>query len=605
MTVNHAPILKAPDAIMVQLPNRAQLTAEVQSGLGNLQQGRLTLVWSQLSGPGAVSFGDPTLANTTAQFSESGTYGLRLTASNGLLTTVADVTVHVNKAPTIRASAPPLVNLPATAALQGEVVDTGLADPAAGTVSVQWSLMNGPGPVTFADAETLSTTASFSTSGEYTLRLTVSTGELATSREVMITANQAPLVDAGPDQSLDFPTLAELDGTVSDDGFPTTPGRLALAWSKVSGPGSVTFADPASDITTAQFSRGGEYVLRLTANDGAIASHDEVTIQVNQPPVVNAGADQGLTLVVGADGSIQPAIATLTGTVQDDGLPANTLTTLWKQLSGPAPAVLKDASKPSTSAEFPAAGTYVLELSASDGRLTGRDTVTVVVSKRVMAGVQALYDFREGSGNTIRDRSGMQPALDLVLVNGAIVRLPQGQGISLQQPSLLATRDPATRLHQAIQRSQALTIEAWVNPAQLSPSQTPARIVTLSVDTGHRNITLGQNNNQYVTRLRTTTTGINGASKVVEGGSVNVNQLTHLVYTRDSEGNATLYLNGQVKKREVINGDLSNWDATYRLALGNELTSDRPWLGEYHLVAIYDRALSAEEVSQNFAARLA
>lgn len=32
--------------------------------------------------------------------------------------------------------------------------------------------------------------------------------------------------------------------------------------------------------------------------------------------------------------------------------------------------------------------------------------------------------------------------------------------------------------------------------------------------------------------------------------------------------------------------------------------SDRPWPGEYHLVAIYDRALSAEEVSQNFAARL-
>ncbi|MBD2112833.1 MULTISPECIES: LamG domain-containing protein [Cyanophyceae] len=601
ITVNHAPMIKAPNAIVVQLPNRAQLTAEVQSGLGNPQQGRLTLLWSQLSGPGAVSFSDPALANTAAQFSESGTYRLRLTASNGLLTTVADVTVHANKAPMIRVSAAPLVNLPSTATLQGEVVDTGLADPS-GTVSAKWSLVNGPGLVTFADAQRLSTTATFSTSGEYTLRLTVSTGELTTSREVTITANQAPLVDAGPDQSLDFPALAELDGTVSDDGFPTTPGRLTLAWSKVSGPGAVTFADPASDITTAQFSRGGEYVLRLTANDGAIAAHDEVIIRVNQPPVVNAGADQVLTLTAQAEGAVQSVTATLNGTVQDDGLPANTLTTLWQQLSGPAPAVLKDAAKPSTSAEFPGAGTYVLELSASDGRLTGRDTVTVVVSKRVMTGIQALYDFREGSGNTIRDQSGIQPALDLVLVNGAIARIPQG--IALQQPSLLATAGAATRLNQAIQRSQALTVEAWVKPAQLSPSQTPARIVTLSVDTGHRNVTLGQNNNQYVTRLRTTTTGVNGSSKVVEAGSVSVNQLTHLVYTRDGEGNATLYLDGQVQKREVISGDLSNWDATYRLALGNELTGDRPWLGEYHLVAIYDRALTVEEVSQNFAARL-
>lgn len=611
--VNHTPMIKAPDAIAVQLPNRAPLTAEVQSGLGNLQQGRLTLRWSQLSGPGTVSFGDPTLASTTAQFSESGTYGLRLTASNGLLTTVADVTVHANKAPAIRASADALVNLPATAALQGEVVDTGLADPS-GTVSAQWSVVNGPGSVSFAHAKRLSTTASFSISGEYTLRLTVSTGELATSREVTITANQAPVVEAGPDQSLDFPALAELDGTVSDDGFPTTPGRLTLAWSKVSGPGTVTFADPASDITTAQFSQGGEYVLRLTANDGAIAAHDEVTIRVNQPPVVNAGADQVLTLALSAAGAVQAATATLTGTVQDDSLPANTLTTLWKQLSGPAPAVFQDAANLSTSAEFSEAGTYLLELSASDGRLTASDTVTVVVSKRVTTGVQALYDFREGSGNTIRDRSGLQPALDLTLVNGAIARLPQGQGIALQQPSLLATATAPTRLHQALQRSQSLTLEAWVKPAQVTYNQLPARIVTLSVDTSNRNATLGQGNNQYVARLRTTTAGVNGVGKVVEGGTVSVNQLTHLVYTRDGLGNATLYLNGQVQKREVINGDLSNWDAAYRLALGNELTSDgqrpaqegqRPWLGEYHLVAIYDRALSAEEVSQNFAARLA
>jgi hypothetical protein len=605
VTLNHAPIITVPKQVIGQLPNRVHLIAAVESGLGRPDQSQLILNWSQLSGPGTVSFSAPTLANTTAQFSESGTYRLRLTANNGLLTTVADVTAHANKAPTIRVIANPLVNLPAVATLQGDVVDTGLADPT-GSISAQWSVVNGPGPVTFADAQAIATTATFGTSGEYTLRLTVSTGELATSREVTITANQAPVVDAGPDQSIDFPALAELDGTVSDDGFPALPGRLALAWSQVSGPGTVTFSTPASDITTAQFSQGGLYVLRLTANDGAIAIHDDVTIQVNHPPVVNAGADQVLTLVTQPDGGVQPAIATLTGTVQDDGLPTNTLTTLWKQVSGPAPAVLKTPSKATTQVEFPTAGAYVLELSASDGRLTGSDAVTVSVSQRVMTGIQALYDFREGSGNTLRDQSGLQPALDLAVVNGAIARLPKGRGIALQQPSLLATPVAATRLNQALQRSQALTVEAWVKPAQASasPGQTPARIVTLSVDTGNRNLTLGQGNNQYVTRLRTTTTGGNGANKVVEAGPVSVDQLTHLVYTRDGEGNATLYINGTVQKREVINGALSNWDATYRLALGNELTGDRPWLGEYHLVALYDRALSAEEVAQNFAANL-
>ncbi|WP_017299436.1 LamG-like jellyroll fold domain-containing protein [Nodosilinea nodulosa] len=606
ITVNHAPRITVPNALVVQLPNRAQLTAEVQSGLGTPQQGRLTLTWSQLSGPGTVSFGDPTLARTTAQFSESGTYLLRLTASNGLLTAVADVTVYANKAPQIRASAAPLVNLPAAATLQGEIVDTGLADPA-GTVTTQWSRVSGPGNVTFADADALTTTATFSASGEYTLRLTVSTGELSTSREVTLTANQAPVVDAGPDQTIDFPALAELDGTASDDGFPSRPGRLTLTWSKVSGPGNVTFADPASDITTAQFSQGGQYVLRLTASDGAIAAADELTIQVNQPPVVNAGADQVLTLPPATAGAAQPAIATatLSGTVQDDGLPAGTLTILWKQISGPAAAAIANPAQAATQVTFAQAGTYVLELSASDGRLTGRSTVRIVVSRRVVAGVQALYDFREGTGNTIRDRSGIQPALDLTLVNGAIARLPQGQGIALQQPSLLATSGAATRLSQEIRRTQALTVEAWVKPTQATYSQLPARIVTLSANPGNRNVTLGQDNSRYVTRLRTTTTGGNGDSKVLEAGQVSLNQLSHLVYTRDNSGHAAFYVNGQLQQGTTIDGNLSNWDEAYRLALGNELTSDRPWLGEYHLVALYNRALSAEEVSQNFAASLA
>ncbi|NJL48605.1 MAG: LamG domain-containing protein [Leptolyngbyaceae cyanobacterium SM2_5_2] len=423
------------------------------------------------------------------------------------------------------------------------------------------------------------------------------------------------MVDAGPDQSIDLPALAELDGTVSDDGFPTQPGRLTLTWSKVSGPGTVTFSAPASDFTTAQFSQGGTYVLRLTANDGAIASHDEVTIQVNQPPVVNAGADQFLTLPVRTAEATrsQPAISTLTGTVQDEGLPTPTVTSRWTQLSGPAVAILENPDSPTTQAQFPQAGTYQMELSASDGRLTGRDTVTVVVSARIVAGLQAVYDFREGAGNTIRDQSGLQPALDLTLVRGAIERLPQGRGIALRQSSLLATAGPATRLSREIQRTQALTVEAWVRPAQVAPAQPPARIVTLSTDTGQRNFTLGQTNNQYLMRLRTTTTGINGADRVLEVGPVNVNQLTHLVYTRDIEGNAILYINGQVQQRARIDGNLSNWNDTYQLALGNELTGDgqrpaqegqRTWLGEYHLVAIYNRALSTEEVVHNFAAGL-
>ncbi len=38
------------------------------------------------------------------------------------------------------------------------------------------------------------------------------------------------------------------------------------------------------------------------------------------------------------------------------------------------------------------------------------------------------------------------------------------------------------------------------------------------------------------------------------------------------------------------------------MALANELTNDRPWLGTYRLVSVYSRKLSAEEVAKNFTA---
>jgi len=46
---------------------------------------------------------------------------------------------------------------------------------------------------------------------------------------------------------------------------------------------------------------------------------------------------------------------------------------------------------------------------------------------------------------------------------------------------------------------------------------------------------------------------------------------------------------------------MSNWDPNWQLALANELNNvSRAFRGEYHLVAIFNRALSAEEVMQNF-----
>jgi len=93
-------------------------------------------------------------------------------------------------------------------------------------------------------------------------------------------ANQAPNVNAGTDQSVTLPSVANLAGTATDDGLPLPP-VLTTTWSTVSGPGTVTFGDPNALSTTASFSVDGVYVLRLTASDGVLSSTDDVTVTVN------------------------------------------------------------------------------------------------------------------------------------------------------------------------------------------------------------------------------------------------------------------------------------------------------------------------------------
>ena len=62
----------------------------------------------------------------------------------------------------------------------------------------------------------------------------------------------------------------------------------------MSGPGTVTFAQPAAVSTTATFSAAGTYVLMLTANDGALVGSDTLVVTVNERSVAaNNGIDLG------------------------------------------------------------------------------------------------------------------------------------------------------------------------------------------------------------------------------------------------------------------------------------------------------------------------
>ncbi|HEU4895056.1 MAG TPA: hypothetical protein VFT85_04385, partial [Acidimicrobiia bacterium] len=228
---------------------------------------------------------------TGASFSRTdlvlGTHTITATATDAEALTGSDsVTVTIDPV-----NSPPTVTIAAPTSGTSYEVGTSILFSGTGsdaedgdvTASLVWeSDLQGP----------LGTGASFSRTdlvlGTHTITATATDAEALTGTDsVTVTidpVNSPPLVSAGPDLIITLPDDASLVGTVSDDGQPDPPGGVTVAWSKVSGPGDVSFAPPGAEEAIASFSVPGTYVLRLTADDGALTASDDATVIVNSAP---------------------------------------------------------------------------------------------------------------------------------------------------------------------------------------------------------------------------------------------------------------------------------------------------------------------------------
>lgn len=216
---------------------------------------------------------------------------------------------------------------------------------------------------------------------------------------------------------------------------------------------------------------------------------------------------------------------------------------------------------------------------------------------RAAAGLVALYTFDEPSGSVVRDVSGAGEPIDLVIADPAAVERSPGR-LVVKAPTRILSENPPGRLVRAWKASNAATIEAWVAPASKNQPG-PARILTLSDGPSRRNFTLGQDGTRYQTRFRTSRGDVNGQPTLDGPTNILYDRPTHVAFTRDPDGRAVLYIDGEPKAERALPGDLANWDDGFRLALANEITGDRPWRGTFHLVALYDRALSPVEIRGN------
>lgn len=221
-------------------------------------------------------------------------------------------------------------------------------------------------------------------------------------------------------------------------------------------------------------------------------------------------------------------------------------------------------------------------------------------SARVVRGLQSLYTFSEGKGDIVQDRAQSGPPLNLKIADPKSVRW-EDNSLVIQSATRIQSMGNPGRLNSAIANGTGITFEAWLQPAN-DKQDGPARVITLSGNTSERNFTLGQDGKKYDGRLRTNKTSTNGIPSISTPDASAVLRRTHVVYTYDGRDKARIYLNGAPTTEKSVRGNLKNWNASYPLILANEAGGERPWLGTLHLIAIYNRELTREEVAQNFRA---
>ncbi len=211
-------------------------------------------------------------------------------------------------------------------------------------------------------------------------------------------------------------------------------------------------------------------------------------------------------------------------------------------------------------------------------------------------GLIAYYNLTPEDDKYVFDRAGFGDPLNLAIQDTKTITYDKDCGLINTGHSIVKSLASADNIGGTLMMSNAITVETWVRADKLQTG--PERIVTYSENTHNRNFTLGQEGNRWVFRLKTTHTDNNGMpDRLTASGSVKVGTVQHVVFTRSADGKENFYVDGQLSYSGTRGGDFSNWGSHCHLALFNEMSLDRSFLGAIKKVAIYNRALSATEVA--------
>jgi autotransporter-associated beta strand protein len=357
--------------------------------------GGASISWSQVSGPGTVTFGNSNSSDTSARFSAAGTYVLRATASNALGSVQTDFTVHVNPpasmtfrqgtngysqaATFIRADslswnsgarseflvgrnnggmrgllAFDLTTVPAGASVQAASLDLWTSGLGSGTSLDSLDLHELLAPFTEGTGD-----GSIATNGQ-------GTGADWSNRAPATMWATPGAAETTEFASIPLASVTGINPSISTAGtainFPSNSAIITAVTTAIAAEQPVDFMLKMATDTT-----GTNRFVRIASDDN--------TTQAYRPRL---SLGLAYTLLPSVDPGTAPA-PTAGASTPLAGIVGNANTSLWTQLSGPASAVFTDASTPATTAVFPAPGIYLLKLAASNSNGETNRTLSVTV----------------------------------------------------------------------------------------------------------------------------------------------------------------------------------------------------------------------------------
>jgi hypothetical protein len=486
---------------------------------------------------------------------------------------------------------PPTVGADSATVAEDGTIDVNVlgndSDPDGDTLSVASVTQGAHGTVVINPDKTVKYTPAANYNGPDSFTYIVSDG-IGGNAPATVTVTVTPVNDA-PVANPNSATVAE-DGVVNVSvlGNDSDPDGDTLSVASVTqgAHGTVAINPDKTVKYTPAANYNGPDAFTYTISDGnggtSSAAVSITVTAVNDAPVA---ANDSATVVAGSS----VTVSVLANDADIDG-PGLSVTSVTQGVRG---SVVINANGTVTYTAGLYVGTDSFTYAVSDGAggtATATVNVTLTAPARVVNGLQARYNFNEGSGSAVSDSANVGLPLNLTIASTSSVTWVSG-GLKVNTATAISSASNATKIISAAQASNEITIETWVTPTSLTLTG-PARIATIAKNSNTRNLIFGQSGSRYETQLKTST----GTSALQSPASSLTQALAHVVYTRSSTGQATYYINGVQVSTVNTTGNFSTWGTDQKLTLSDN------WQGTYFLMAVYGRSLTAGEVQQNYLA---